>query len=211
MILHKLYVYLILVFKLLGKHRFQSILFLYLNVRRQGSSHTLNVWKRRKDRNGISFPLIERPLPLHLWPNLFFLAHSFFRPFRFSSLTSPYFFPLQKTTPLDTLYSLYPYIALISWQFLFHCSFIVPFPKPTPHILLCPSHLSQSMTCLCPFSILFPDPFACHLTSFRHLPYCYFRRIFLFVLSDTRTVSISLCPLFYSYLIERGLADRIIQ
>lgn len=103
MILHKLYVYLILVFKLLGKHRFQSILFLYLNVRRQGSSHTLNVWKRRKDRNGISFLLIEPPLPLHLWPNLFFLAHSFFWPFRFSSLTSPYFFPLQKTTRLHTI------------------------------------------------------------------------------------------------------------
>lgn len=155
---------------------------------------------KKKERPKRDFLLINywAPLlPLHLWPNLFFLAHSFFRPFRSSSLTSPCFFSIAKNNLLDPLYSLYPYIALISWQFLFHCSFIVPFPKPPPHILLCPSHLSQSMTCLCPFSILFPDPFACHLTSFRHLPYCHFRRIFLFELSDTRTVSISLYVLYF--------------
>lgn len=150
---------------------------------------------KRKERPKRDFlPLIVFPVPLHLWPNLFFLAHSFFRPFRFSSLTSLCLFPLQKTTPLDPLYPLCPYIALLSWQFLFHCSFIVPFPKLPSHILLCPSRLSQSMTCLCPFSILFRmssvliSTFALLLFP-THSP---------FVLSDTRTVSTSLCVLYFT-------------
>lgn len=187
MFLHKLYV---------GKHRFQSILFLYLKCsssRKQPySEHMTNKERPKRDflpTNCAPFPFtfgqpfFPRPLLLQAIP--FLITHQ------------PLFFPLQKTTSLDPLYPLCPYIALLSWQFLFHCSFIVPFSKPPPHILLYPSRLFQSMTCLCPFSILFPDPFACHLTSFRLLPYCYFRRIFLFVLSDTRTVSISECVLYF--------------
>lgn len=168
---------------------------------------------KKKERPKRDFlPTNCAPLPLHLWPNLFFLAHLGHSVSHHSPALV--FFHCKKQPPW-ILYTRYTLILLWSHG---NSSSIAPLSflslSPPPHILLCPSHLSQSMTCLCPFSILFPDPFACHLTSFRLLPYRYFRRIFLFVLSDTRTsrtVYFLISPLFYSYLIERGLADRIIQ
>lgn len=192
MFLHNLYVYLtrILGFKLLGKHRLKSILFFYLNVRRQGSSHTLNVWKRRKDRNGISFPLIVPPCPSTFGLNFFPRPLLYAIPCLITH--QPLFFPLQKTTPL--------------WIFILLCSHgnsspIAPlsFLSLSPHpIYFCTPRAYPS-----PWLVYVPFLFSSQTLShviwphFVISPYCYFRRIFLFVLSDTRTVSISLYVLYF--------------
>lgn len=165
MSLHKLYVYLILVFKLLGNPRCPSILSLYFScIRRQGSSRTLNLWKSKEKSKryflltncmfpftfGLTFFSTPSPLPRYVIP--FPITHQplFFCPASFSSSPSH----------LDPLRPFYALITLPSWQ-THETSWASPHPQK---FFFAPRAYPSPWRILYPFSILFPDPFASHLT-----------------------------------------------